>query len=121
MMKLLVFTTFFLSSVAFASTYECLGGSFDPVTVEVIDNDSLLINGKNRGDVDWDYASKNPEKKSYRLIGSFDTLGDGADGFSVDVSVTKYFFNNSKVAYLDTYNRGPEGYYSDSYKCQKID
>ena len=102
---------------ASAFNYECTGGSFDPVTVEVKSKSTLVINGKDNAKIDKEYAERNPEKKSYRLIGSFETLGDGSEGYSVSVAVSKHMFTGGNVAYLNTYVRGPDGYYSDSYKC----
>lgn len=108
--------TFALS--ANASVYDCTGGSFGPLKVEVISSSKIIINEKdivkaNVKDV------KDATKKSVSLIGSFSTLGDGEEGFSVDVKVTKYLLNGSSVAYLNTYNKGPDGFYTDSYKCIK--
>ncbi|WP_413613434.1 hypothetical protein [Bdellovibrio sp. HCB-110] len=105
---------------ASANIYDCSGGSFEPLTVEVLNQKEVLLNGKEKGTVDFAYAKKNPEKKSYSILGFFpESLAAGADGFSVDVTISKYMFAGSKVAYLNTYNRGPEGFYSESYKCIK--
>jgi len=104
---------------SYASVYTCTGGSFDPVKVEVKSKTQLIINDKDTAKIDKAYDAANPDKKTYKLIGDISTLGNGAEGFSVNVTVSKYIFTDSKVAYLNTYNSGPEGYYSESYKCVK--
>ena len=109
------------STSAMASTFECTGGNFDPVKVKVLSGKKVLINGSDVGNVDTAYAAANPEKKYLKLKGNFESLGDGVEGYLVDVTITKYFFfENSKIAFLNTYNRGPGGYYTDSYKCVRV-
>lgn len=114
-----VFVTFAVAAQA-NSVYDCTGGNFGPIKVEVLSAKKILINETDSAKVDQDEL-KDISKNKVSLIGSFPTLGDGLDGFSVEVKVTKYLLKNSKTAYLNTYNRGPGAYYQDSYKCTRRD
>lgn len=101
-----------------ASVYDCSGGSFDPLKVDVHSTDRIVLNDKDLAKVDSKELA-NSSKKSVRLIGSFPSLGDGLEGFRVDVKVTRFLLNGSKMAFLNTFNKGPQGYYTESYKCIK--
>lgn len=108
----------FVSLTSQAATYDCTGGAFEPLKIEVTSASKITINDNIK--VKANTAElRDSSKKSVNLVGDLSAFGDGLDGFEVTVKVTKYLFNNSKVAYLNTYNRGPEGFYSESYKCIK--
>lgn len=110
---ILLMTTQF---VAASSIYDCAGGSFDPVKIEVLSSTDIIVNDKERGQV----IEKSPKLgKLLKVYGSFRTLGDGLEGYRVDVKVSSYMFTGSQISFLKTFNRGPDGYFADSYKCIK--
>lgn len=109
-----VFMLLTLSAIANASVvYDCTGGSFEPLKVEVFSVSKVLLNDTDLARIQFESRTQ----KSYNLVGTFSTLGDGAEGYSVEIKVTNYILKNAAMFYLNTYNRGPDGFYSDSYKC----
>ncbi len=70
--------------------------------------------------VDLAYARANPEKKSVRLLGSSEVLGDGSEGYSVNQTMSKIMLEGSRFGYLNSYAYGPDGATGESYKCSLV-
>ena len=109
-----------VASVQAATVYDCKGGGFGPVKVEIQSKKKILVNDTETGTVDAVFERTNPNAKTHKIIGDFKSLGNGLEGFIVDVTVSKTLMTKSKIAFLNTSNRGPGGaYYRESYKCLK--
>jgi hypothetical protein len=106
------------ASFAFPFVYNCVG-DFD-ITLTVKSKSKVLLNMDDTTDelkVDLAFARANPEKKSVRLVGSSEVLGDGSEGYSVNQTMSKVMLEGTKFGYLNSYAYGPDGATSSTYKC----
>ncbi len=122
-MKLFVFgflLTLTTISAQAVTTYVCteVADNMDVFQVDYFSPSKIIINEKDVASVDAkDLADLT--KKSVRLNGSLRTLGDGDEGYSVTLKASRFLLSGSRVAYINFGARGPDGYYSKSYKCLK--
>lgn len=121
-MKLFILLSAFISfnAMAFPFVYDCQGDLDYIVTVKsktqvtIADEDNR---DKDQLGVDVTYMNANPDKKSVRLTGSASTMGDGEEGYTVYVTMSKVMLSGSRFGYVNKTGYGPDGSYQDSFKC----
>lgn len=72
--------------------------------------------------IDEVYVAKNPGSQYKRLkalSGGLSAIGDGADGFKVELLMNQSILQGADYGYAKYQARGPEGYYSVFYKCSR--
>ena len=86
---------------------------------------TYLINDTDQATIDPTYKpNSNYYKKWNRLLGHFESLGDGGPGYDVDILVNRYLYvdrliENARFGFIEYRAQGPDSYFSSQFRCDK--
>ena len=99
--------------------YSCVGEDLK-FELTVRDEETIMVNGKDKGRLDNTYRPRNKANKSFRrMAGYFESIGDGAEGYNVELLVNTYILSGAKFGYAKYRASGPDGYYEEFLRCDR--
>ena len=118
--SLIAFVSLSVSS-AFASTdYKCKAAkdnsNTDEVKITVISPTEVKVNDADEGKLDSTYKPRSNNTNYVRMNGNYPTLGDGKEGYSVTLLVSKSMMFNEKSGSIKIFASG-EGFFNDYFTC----
>lgn len=131
-MKKLILVLALLSTSVMANDFSCGDVEFngEDFTLSVVEKEDgslfYTINGEDTADIDENYMPRSNFFKSWkRLAGFFPSIGDGVEGYSVEVLVNKFLSTPAlvkkvKFGLLEYRASGADGFYSIRFKCNRI-
>jgi hypothetical protein len=130
-MKNLILLLSLISSPLFAHDFSCSDVNFEgevfTLSVET-QNENLeyLINGQDRGLIDEYYNPRSNYFKSWKkLEGYYPTIGDGVEGYSVEILVNKFLgtrelLENAQFGFVEYRASGADGFYTIRFRCDRL-
>lgn len=118
--SLMVLVSLSMSS-AFASTdYKCKAAkdnsNTNDVKITVVSATEVKVNDADKATLDSTYKPKANNVNYVRMNGNFKSLGDGNDGYSVTLLVSKSMMSGGKSGTIKVFASG-EGFFNDFFTC----
>ncbi len=127
-MKKIIFLAFisvsaYSQQVQYPYSYNCIpqyDNYYEDIKITVYSPTRFLINETDDGYLDESYKPTPHNKNFVRVAGYLKSIGDGAEGYSVELLVNNYILNGAKVGYMKYRASGADGFYDDVLKCEKL-